>query len=249
MSANYTIHFVGIVCIIKQSDAAVLVALPNGLKYDDPCTQQTLGEHRPYLIIPIQSIDESQVAGRIINHCFVIELADIQSIEFPDSMTSGPLDLTNPITNKEGYVWSEMDQNFVLDPLAPRNTILTIPLQQGTFLAKRIQGDDMVNDLPHISEVSLTTLAGPFDVLIDNTFKITALEGAEFVVANVEPGWLDGSAQDDPSDFNLYYSLCKTTTTPCVQPPVKKPTITTSSHPYLNDHRGLHIACSPTYVG
>lgn len=245
MSFPYKIHFVGLVCMVKQSASAYLAALPDGQNYHDPCSGTLLEEHLPYMIIPIGQLVSSDINGSVINRCFVIELRGATTVEFP--MVSGAPNDDDTVKNKNGYLWSEIDPNFKLDPSSPANTILTVPLTEGTFLARRLEGDDTKRDLAVFTEVHVDRAnPGQFTIYAGGG-EVVVTAGAEIVIANVAPGWItDVTYGDDPTHFNLYYRMHIGTVTACKQPGVKKPPFTTSLHPYLTEDRGLQIACSST---
>ncbi len=248
--ANYTINFVGIVCMVKQADGSYLAALPDGRNYHDPCTKAVISKHLPYLIIPKDKVMSSDVPGVIVNQSFVVDLENVSSLEFPDAMTGSGIDDTGPVQNKAGYLWSEIDSALQIEAANPANTILTVALSSGTLRATRIIIKDATKESAHISELTVTqAVPGTSEIVVDGKRKIAVDSGAAVVVANVAPEWL-GNLKNYPDGlehFNLYYRLGKVAPTTCKMPGVKLPPFTTAANKYLDTDRGIQVACSPTY--
>ena len=246
MALPYRINFIGIICLVKQTDRSYIAAVPDGRQYDDPCSGTRLDAHHPYLIIPLSQMVTSYVPGTVHNKSFVIDLVGVQSLDFADASTPGAIDDTDTVTNKQGYLWSEIDRNFKLKEDDPKNALLKVDLRRGTFTAYRMIGDEQKFHLAVFTEVRIDPdFLGNPKVTIDGN-EVEVMKGADLVVANVEPGWLeDVAAGDVAKHFNLYYSMAEPQV-PCQPLIVKTPRMTASSHPYLGPNRGLQINCSST---
>jgi hypothetical protein len=239
---SFKLYFAGLACLIRKSADEYLVALPDGVTTQvNPCSGTMIDRHEPFLIIPIGDVVTSEVAGRIIDGCFVASLAKAQSLNFVGT-EAGTIDDGGLAV---GHHWSDIDPSF--SP-APGQAILTMTLKNGTLASQSVP----FIKVPNPKERSVFTAVhvqsdetGQFSVRAGRD-EVMIKDGAEVLVANVSPEWIvDAEYPDDDDHFYIYYKM-SANMPGCMKPAEMAAPDLLSKHPFLNPERSLRLSCSNT---
>ena len=242
----YKIHFVGLACFVKQREDYV-VLLPDARdgkigghhSNDEPNGNDKADHthpHRPYLIIPTTHV-EGPCVGTEINKCCVVELSAGTTLIFPGEDTAQGVDDSDILSTANAYHWHEIDCDFEPN-LRAEEIAVRVPITHGTIVARRMHYDKDPSQAAIIHEVTIE-LSGTGSFSIDaggRTFQVKP--GAEIVVANVAPQWIDDERYvDDDEHFLLYYKLDRGNGK-FKKPKAKTqpPQVTASQHPYLSPY-------------